>query len=94
MGISIKKHLGQIDLYIDTLQKYGARVSTIMIWVGFFTYMSTIFDVFWLIIVLIALICVVVFLVWFDVKFIIPSKQEYLGKKNPFLMDMWKDLKK
>lgn len=91
--IKLSKYLGQGDAYVDITTKYFSRVSSVMIWIGFFTYMSTIFSLFWLIVVLIALVMLIIFLVWFDVKFILPNKQEYYGNKNPFFRKMWNDIK-
>ena len=88
------KYLGQIDAYADILQKYFGRVSSIMVWIGFITYYSTIFGLLPMILIAIGLILLIFLLVWFDVKFILPNKQNYYANKNPFLRSIKDDINK
>lgn len=86
--------IGKTDVYIETIQKWFARVSSVMIWIGFFALMVTKFSLFVLVIIFIALILLVILMVWFDVKYIIPSKQKFLGEMNPVLIDIKERLKR
>jgi hypothetical protein len=87
------KSLGQVDVYIDTLTKWFSRTSSVMVWIGFFTYMSTMFELSNLALILAGLIILIVFVVWLDVKYILPSRQQFLGNKNPYLNEIKKDVK-
>lgn len=84
--------LGKGDVYVETTQKWLARISSVMIWIGFFTLMTTRFSPLVLAVIFIILILLVVSMVWFDIKYVIPSKQKFLGEMNPYLNKMKKDI--
>ena len=86
------KLLGPTDVYVEAMQKWLARVSSVMIWIGFFTWMSTMFELFWLMTMLAIIILAVIFIVWFDIKYILPNRQQFLGDKNPYLNGIKKDV--
>ena len=90
--MKIKKLLGRGEVYVETVQKWLARVSSVMIWIGFFTLMKERFSSYELVVVFIVLILLVVLMVWFDIKIILPNRQEYLGNKNPYLNKMKEDI--
>lgn len=89
----MRKLLGKTDVYIETTQKWAARFSSIMIWIGFFSYVATLYGIIWLVIGLTVVICAVILLVWFDIKFILPTKMQFLGDMNPYLNEIKNDIK-
>lgn len=82
--------LGRIDAKADIVQKYMGRISSIMIWIGFLAGLYYVIG-YLIILVIIFLIGMVIFLVWFDVKYILPNKGKFLFDQNPRFREMLKN---